>query len=380
MNNVLQTVNPHYYYSPIAYHDTWLSIDPIVGCQLNCQYCYMQIVKWTGVKTPQHLYSIPQIVEMLLDHKYFVAHQSVLCFGNQTDIFLPSNIPFALEFLRALETRKLKNPVALITKKLIPENFVQEISRLEYVRPIFFLSYSGLPPEVEKGVNPAENQVNFQLLSKYRLRVIHFWRPLLKVNGTDKILREVLDFVAQYAMASVYTGLRLNPQLNAIYQENSFLKVPQNLAGQYGEYIPPDVEKRLRILAKQKYPDYPLYKHSSCAVSLALSMPDYTGTVYIDSICKGSECPAWKRKVCERSRGIPSEEVVRRLFKRIKRDCEFRFVENAIEIYSEINQEDYAFLLHQLNYPLIARNLQHNLVLRGSILRRAKNETQRETV
>ena len=49
-NNLLQFLNPNYHYDPIAYHDSWISVDPIIGCQLNCQYCYMQMTNWTGVQ------------------------------------------------------------------------------------------------------------------------------------------------------------------------------------------------------------------------------------------------------------------------------------------------------------------------------------------
>lgn len=49
--------------------------------------------------------------------------------------------------------------------------------------------------------------------------------------------------------------------------------IPQSLAKSYGDYIPEGVEERFRSLASVKYPHYPLYKHTSCAVSLALYIP-----------------------------------------------------------------------------------------------------------
>ena len=275
-----------------------------------------------------------------------------------------------LQFFKILESHKLKNPVAVVTKKLIPDYFIDEIISLQYVRPIFCLSYSGLPKTIEKGVNPEENRKNFQMLSKHRLHVIHFWRPLLEINGTFEILQEVLDYVAQYAIASVYIGIKLNPHLMPLYNKSPYLKVPESLSEYYGDYIPEGVEERLRTLAEKKYPNYPLYMHTSCAVSLALSIPDYNGTIYRDPICKTSECPPWKRNICESDQAIPSQEKVRDLLDRIGLNFNFKITNSAIYILGEVNQYDYNFLLNQLNYPLIVRNVRYNRVLRGSIFRR----------
>lgn len=369
MKNLLERLNSNYYYSPIQYHDSWISVDPIIGCQLNCQYCYMQMTNWTGVK-PQLVYSIPQIFDLLINYKYFIPHKTVLCFGTQTDSFLPDNVPYTLEFFKLLEEHQLRNPVAVVTKKLIPEDFLDEISNLKYTRPIFCLSYSGLPREVEKGVNPEENRQNFKNLSERQLRRIHFWRPLLTVNGTTEVLQTVLDLVAQYSMASVYIGLKLNPSLYPIYQKNPYLKIPQSLAKSYGDYIPEGLEERLRSLASVKHPNYPLYKHTSCAVSLTLSIPDYNATLYRDPICKGSECPIWKRNICENARSIPSRETVKSLLDKLSIECDFKITQYAVEIFEEINQEDYVFLLHQLNFPLVVKDINYHLNLRGSIFRK----------
>jgi DNA repair photolyase len=334
----------------------------------------MQMTNWAGMQ-PQNIYSIPQIVDLLLGHKYFIPHQTVLSFGNQTDPFLKKNIEMTLQFFKILESHKLKNPVAVVTKKLIPDYFIDEIQSLQFVRPIFCLSYSGLPKTIEKRVNPEENRKNFQMLSKHGLSVVHFWRPLLEINGTFKTLQEVLDYVVQYAIASVYIGIKLNPHLMTIYKKNPNLRVPEFLSEYYGDYIPEGVEERLRMHAKRNYPHYPLYMHTSCAISLAISIPDYNATVYTDPICKASECPSWKRNICERARAIPSQNIVRNLLDRIGLNLNFKIANNAIYILGEVKQDDYTFLLHQLNYPLIVRKMRFTRVLRGSIFRRDAGES-----
>lgn len=368
-NNIAESRNVNYHYAPIAYHDSWISVDPIIGCRLNCQYCYMQMTSWTGVK-PQITYTISEIVDLLLNYKYFIPHQSVISFANQTDSFLQENVPLALEFFDALESQKLRNPLVIVTKKTIPDYFIQKMLSLRYIRPVFFLSYSALPRDIEKGVNPEENRKNFQTLFDNKLRVVHFWRPLLEINGTAAILEEVLDFVVRYSLASVYIGIKLNPHLIPIYDKNRLLNGASGLSEIYGDYIPPGVEKRLRTLAERKYPDYPLYLHTSCAVSLALSIPDYNATVYRDSICKNSECPSWKREICRDARYVPSEDKVASLLSKIGLNCDYKITNDAVYLLCDVNQDDYNFLLHQLNYPLSVKGIGYNRILRGSIFRR----------
>ncbi len=365
--SLLDTKNEHYVYEPIAYHDSWLSVDPIIGCRLDCQYCFMQSSHWTAVN-PEHRYTVPEIIDILTTHQYFVPHETVLSFGNQTDSFLADNVDYTLRFFEALEQHELENPVVVVTKKRIPRSFSESVVQFKHLRPIFCLSYSGLPGSIERGVNPKENQDNFMMLSDLGLRVIHFWRPMIAINGSTEVLEKVLDFVARYSMASVYIGLKVNPQLTLDYAQNQYLRLPEELDVKSGDYLPRGAEERLRTLAAEKHPDYPLYKHSSCAVSYALSIPDYNGTVYHDPICKGSNCPAWKRKICEDARDRPTSQKVQDLFSRLGLRQSFAITEHAVEISGEISQEEFAFLLHRLNYPLRA-NVRHTRNLWGSIFR-----------
>jgi DNA repair photolyase len=367
--NLLDAKDENYIYAPLAYHDSWLSVDPIVGCRLDCQYCYMQSTRWTATK-PEILYIVSEMVEMLIAHRHFVRDETILCFGNQTDPFLPDNVDYTLKFFEALEQRGFNNPLVVVTKKRIPRHFLDRACQLKYVRPIFILSYSGLPKSIERGVNPKENQENFKTLSQLGLCVTHFWRPLIAENGSVEILEEVLELVAQYAMASVYTGLKLNPHFYFTYAKNSHLRLPEELDGQYGDYIPEGVEERLRTLASAKYPNYPMYMHTSCAVSYVLSIPDYTATLY-HPVCKASNCPMWKRRICEGARSSPTRQQTQTLLSHLGLENSFTISDHVIEISGEINQEDYAFLLHCLNYPLKAQ-VKHTRNLWGSIFKQSQ--------
>lgn len=360
----------YYRHVPIAYHDTWLSVDPIVGCRLSCEYCFLRLAQWTGIR-PQIVHSIPKILGMLLTHKYFTPHRTILSFCNCTDPFLADNVPHTLEFVNALDAQKLTNPVVLTTKVSIPDRFINEVSRLRYTRLVFCLSYSGLSELLEVGVDPQDNLNNFRKLSQRGLRVIHLFRPLLEVNGTQAVMGQVLDRASPYACATVYNGLNLNPALRPVYNKAPALRVPGSERSEYGEYLPRGVERRLKGLVARCYPRYPLYKHTSCAVSLALSAPDYNATVYTKSICLTSRCPDWKRRLCQKAKTPPSRSEVGSLLERLALDCDFTINRSGVRILGELSQEDFVFLLHRLNYPLTAQGIKYTRVFRGSIFRTA---------
>lgn len=377
MDNTPMNAKASFQYNPIAYHDSWISVDPIIGCTLDCQYCFMQLTNSSGIK-PKHLYSIPQIVDMLVNHKYFAPHRTVLSFGNQTDSFLPENVPLTLEFFKRLEELEFTNPVAVVTKKRIPGYFLDEISKCTHVKPIFCLSYSGLPPGIERGFNPEDSRENFKNLAGNHFHVIHFWRPLTEVNVTQEVLENILDFVVQYSSASVYIGLKLNPALNNIYCKILDLKIPQKLLSSFGDYIPDGVEERLKALVSSKFPGYPLYKHTSCAVSLNLSIPDYNATIYRDVICKESRCPDTQRQLCEKACTTPDPEMVAKCLHHIGLNCDFDFTEDSIQLSDRISQEDFSFLLHQLNYPINNQKINFTRGLRGSIFRKDDKKSTNE--
>jgi len=351
-DNLLGRLNDSFSYEPIQYHDSWLSIDPVIGCKLNCQYCYLRTVNWTGVK-PQRVASIDEIIQMLHASRYFIPHKTPLSIGNATDSFLVENIEITRGIIRDLENRGYTNTVTLVTKRHIPLDVLTEFQALKYIRPVFFLSYSGLPASVEKGVNPEDNRQNFIALSEYRLPVLHYWRPLVSINGTSEKIEEMLDFVSKYARASIYFGLKSNPALYKLFSANEYLRLPAEYEGKHAEYLLPEIEHRIHALAETKYPDYPLYRHSSCAISYLFGNPDYTITFHNKRICQiCSRCPSSQRGICKKADKIPTEADVRLTLHQLGKDLPFRIMTEQVEIDGEITQQDLSYMIHRLNFPI----------------------------
>lgn len=288
-----------YTYPIIDLHATWLVINGIQGCPNKCKYCFLNGVNLTH-KKPEKIIEPNNAVNLLVQSKYYNSRIPI-CIGTQTDIFsTPSNIKYALELLKELTNRNIKNTIIFITKCLIPDYFITEIKKYKQqgFNFIFFLSYSGLDKNIEIGINKEKLKQNFINLHNANLKIIHYWRPFIPENSTKEKIIEVYDFVKKYAECSVAIGL----------------KVHKNMINHIDFWEDLSIEERKACLAesvwtkkgfdyiwgKNKLIDsnYPIYQSTSCALAKVLNSADINA-FYQTSICtKFNQCPDEQRKIC----------------------------------------------------------------------------------
>ncbi|HEX5119754.1 MAG TPA: hypothetical protein VFW65_31595 [Pseudonocardiaceae bacterium] len=363
-----------YPYAPIQMHDSWLAVDPVVGCKASCAYCLLHLAGWTGVR-PEVVRGTDEIVADLLGHRYFTPHTTHLAFGTRTDVLLPEVTPHALRFLTALDQRGLRNSVALISKLEVNAETAAALSRLQNVRVVFLASWSALGRGVEKGVPRGAAVRTLHRLRDYGVPSIHYFRPLLPSNTADEVLRHVLATVAGVAGSTVHVGIKLNPRLRPHYAAHPALKPAAEVDDEYGTWVPDDAVERLRRIAAREFPDHPLYEHTSCAVSHALGEADYTATRHRSDVCHPSHCPTAQRARCA---GLPAPRpddavaAVRKLG--LANDVAVQ--DGVVHISGVLGQEDYCHLLHTIGSP-IDGEVDYFRVFRGGIFEpghRARND------
>jgi len=350
----------------ITYHDTWISIDPIIGCPYNCHYCVLRHCLTTGVN-PKIIATPQQCIENLFNYPFFEPGITPLSIGNETDLLHKTNQPYLVELLHTFAARKITNTISLITKAPLDEDILRKISNISELRIIFFLSYSGLFGTYEPNFSENKVRTNFKLVKSYGFPIVHYWRPLLPSNTTDIHIHDMLSFVSKWANTSVAVGLKLNPELNQILSFDGLIQIPDHLKSTYGEWIETDAISRIYSHVEKICPNYPVYRHTSCALAYILNKKNHTATVYRDDICLPSNCPKNQRLICQKGKCLPTNDVIKCALSRVGYPLSFKREEDRILIEHEVTQEEYSYLLHMLNCPITVKAIRFQNVYRGNI-------------
>lgn len=194
----------------IDQHETWIAINPVQGCPKGCGYCYLKNRGQTLAK-PVELATPEQTVALLKASPYYHSH-AVLALYTCTDaLATPRTRAHLVGLLDQITDSGLRNPVCLITKCAITDEVLAAIvrARVAGLPVIVYLSYSGLGPDVEHGIDHEALRANFPRLHNSGVPVIHYWRPLMPANSTPAVITRVLDWAARYAACSVSVGLKV---------------------------------------------------------------------------------------------------------------------------------------------------------------------------
>lgn len=360
-----------YSYNLISYHDSWLSVDPIIHCSYECKYCLLRIPRWTR-KRPQLIYGINETVASLISHRYYVPGRTVLSFGNRTDPFLVGNEHFTCEFVEKLEANNMNNTLCIATKSSIPDAFLNFVKTLAHLKVIIFLSYSGLDSTIETGVDHNLLRDNFIRLKERGIEFVHYWRPLVSSNGSAEGIERMLEFVSRYASASVVVGLKYNPDIRTILINEPSLTLPAAAQGEYGTHLPKHVDEALVSVLREKYPHYPVFRHTSCAVSYLRKWADYNISYAYSGFCDSCNCPREQRIRCNsQGKCAPNRGEVTEALARIGVQCDFDIATDHIKLQGSVSQEDYLFLLQNLHFP-IESEVGFTNIWRGNVFERTK--------
>lgn len=302
-------------------HDTWVSVDAVVGCPARCGYCFVQKHELTGTR-PRVVQSAEAAVEDLARYLQEDAGLGgeetpplrVACVGNHTDLFMTEEgRRFAVEYVQKHCVRLPRVPIVFITKAVLGRDALEEIDGvghpvIVFVSQSFFAWYRRGRAAVEQGVaDPEQTARNLERMRACRhVKGLHFWRPLTDLNlpSEEEARRQARLMKAAGAMASVAVGLKHGEYLRRRFADpghplREAVKAERDEYTPVGEEFPP----RLREWALQagRAEGHPVYLNSSCAVSLALGVPEFLQTwraPIAEARCKPVCCPSEQRARC----------------------------------------------------------------------------------
>ena len=379
----------------VAQHESWISLDPVQGCPASCVYCYLEPKGLTRQVPMLPSENLDTIYQNLIASRYlkksFIAEASIgrnfpIAIGNYTDMCLTfKNRQFLLSLLRKHREIMPEVPVCIVTKAALDTTFLEEINQIG-ITVIFFISLSFLPPQLEKGAPPANARLeNFSHIASFaNLRAIHFWRPVTSLSIPDRAtaLKQIDQLMHAGARVSVITGLKFGNNLARIFGQNeqNAFKVffNEHVAHNHlkNEIFEPDVQEAILYAAQEQ--SYPVYLHTSCAVSYVLSQPDYNATFrkpHLEARCLTSTCPSAQRARCagfQKKFAHPSEEVLQQVAIYLDIPCSmvaYSERKETIMVDRILTQEEQTYLTQATSFPVRGKELLPTLEWIGSINR-----------
>lgn len=374
----------------ISEHDSWISLDPILGCPASCEYCYLHAYGLTSRK-PQQRVTPNELLDLVV-HKFGVdgprwggrsSTPLPMCIGNYTDLFMTDTGRRYLLDYTSLHARTFPNhPVCIVSKARLKEDDVRELDKAGHP-VLFFLSQSFIKSEaelrtLERGPTslPSDTLVNARILSATKNIIpLHFWRPLTQrtLPNLETAVLQLEGLKNAGVRASIAIGLKCGPAIQPQFSRLAPLFGDVQLP-EAGQYLEKNVEER--ALRAGREINYPVYRHTSCAIALALQQCESLGTWRAPtrlSKCEPCSCPSSQRVRCDdasKADAPPPEEVLALMADDLgmaRDDIRWLPVECEVDVAGTVSQDTHAKWTHLTGQKVRAVHIMPSLAWRGGI-------------
>ncbi len=285
------------YDSDIVEHTTsWLTINPMKGCPLDCAYCFRY--KWDNASTPYNANDVHESLIQLINHKLFIPHTTPISVNiSSTDSLLPTVKKTTFESIRFLDNKGYKNIFGVTTKIGFNSSDIEFLKSIKNLRIITFISYANIPEEIEP-VSQRRRLNSLKLLKKAEIPTVLYARPIVPGWNSDvRSLSKILLLGEQYANAICIGGIRLSKEILEKLEAKK-IKIPDG----YSQFHPKKMEKELELEILKQYErlglTVPLFKHTSCAVSFIFQIPNYNMLFENSTVNCLNTCPVYQKNIC----------------------------------------------------------------------------------
>ncbi|MEV6908327.1 radical SAM protein [Amycolatopsis sp. NPDC051071] len=336
----------------VEYRKSGLSLNHIQGCSLGCAYCIRHTYGLWDENKPVALMSDAQAVEELVSHRYFQPHVTpIQLFNRATEPFLPKVRPHTFAVLEELDARELTNHVLVITRHQLKLDDIDRLNQFHNLKVTLLFTYSGID---NKDVEPYPSHVAADSLKRMSApairtyRTVLYWRPLVAgLNDTDEHLAAAHE-LSKHADATVFTGLFYRDQIAEYYKANKLPEPYEDTARR--KIVPETLERRVLDAFSNSST---LFRKTSCAVSYAHGLPDYSGHYGIRELC--DICPLSQLELCAEAHRVPSAEDIHQVARVLPEADELHVVdisERAAIVSGLAVEQPRYFLQHTLGFQV----------------------------
>jgi len=283
----------------IDQHATCIAVNPLQGCPKACVYCFLNERGLTNVR-PQEIANPEATLRQLLASRFYESHR-VLALYTWTDVMVSEESrQHLIGLLKLMRQARLPNVVTLITKAYITDRVLDAIARAreDGIRVIVYLSYSGMGPEIERGVSHARLRQNFARLQDRSIPIIHYWRPVFPESAVLETMTHVLDLAVKHAHCSIVAGLKVE-QKARVRLAQYWPELLDHPGVETAEGVYPAEFWKFVLTPPARYSDYPIYHSNSCALAYVLQREEHLALFGTPVCTVRNRCPFEQRQRCQ---------------------------------------------------------------------------------
>ncbi|PJM98521.1 hypothetical protein CG740_35360 [Streptomyces sp. CB01201] len=359
---------------PVWPHAGMLILNPILGCNFGCVYCFRadeqrESVDWFLSGRPTKVLEEDVLVDRLARHPLFVPGTTQLGLHTATtDPFLPQVRDSTFRILEILERRGWTNDVMIITKCYLRDQDIDRLASFTSFRILLFLTHNAAPEGMEKmGAGPeylARKQRTVARLARWpHLAAAHYYRPIVPGwNDSEDQIIEALTF-GEALGASVIGGLKEIPNLAELGRRRG-LSLPLLSSEREEKYFPRELVERILGIHGRLGLTSVIVGDQSCGLTVMLSrlnrsaVPNVEGLKAYD-LATGREprcmgcCSPEQLSACA-APPVPTEDTVRSLLERagIKADFDIKADRLVVRSEERLTERDTEFLAAHLRYAV----------------------------
>ena len=290
-----------------------LSIDLWRGCSFQCKYCHVQdshLDMGSDGKMPSRLFprsrfSISEILDALELHPYFIKDQTVLSIGTaSTEPFASQAVESTFELMEEIVQRGWSNPIWIVTKAGFPKKMGKRLSLIaSHNKVMLSFCWAGNPETIE----PARNDrfANIKDAKSAGATCAWYMRPMTKDWGANEShVQKMMQWVIEkgydeYIDMIVPGGLRWTPGIEYGLVEVHGIAMPNIAQDDNQKDLPEEIWEAIHDTSAKMFPDVPVFRKSSCALSHMLGIPDIRSVYVSDThACSKSQCSSAQRNIC----------------------------------------------------------------------------------
>lgn len=323
------------------YLKSYYSVNSYIGCTINCGYCFLAPIKIVPMR-PIKAVDEEELINEMMNDKYFVKHETVISLNNRTDPFISDEVKGStFKLLDIMEQQKLRNIVTITTKGLLNEEDAIRLDNYKNIKVVIIVTYNGIPLKIQP-INRKIQEETIKNISRCKnVHLLHQFRPIIPgVNDDEKTIREIVNYAKKYCDATIYQGIRVNEYIKERLEERDY-----NYEGKFDVHkLKSKTTDDIFMKIQSEDLDYQIFDHTSCALSYLFNNPDYN-MHYKKKDCSNT-CKNYDN--CHNMQLETSRNIEKELIK-IGVISDYKIGNATIYIEGSLNDEQKSYIKHILH-------------------------------